>query len=109
MPSATRRGLRLAGPCSARPARSRLSPGAATRPRVSSPQGRLEIKLQLQQVLQIYLSSIVDNVPGGEVCQGANGSGRRVRMRPQTRQNAGLVTPCTLGLYHRGGHRGLTR
>lgn len=35
---------------------------SAMRQFASSPQGRLEIKLQLQQVLQIYLSSIVDNV-----------------------------------------------
>lgn len=42
----------------------------------SSPQGGLEVELQLQQILQTDLSNIIDNVPGGEACQGTNGSTR---------------------------------
>lgn len=30
------------------------------------PQGCLKVEFQFQQILQIYLSNIVDNVPGGK-------------------------------------------
>lgn len=76
------------------------SPGCDSAAPPSSPQGRLEIEFQLQQVLQIYLSNVVDDVPGGEACQGANGFMTGCACCPQEGRMLGAArTPETAGMH----------
>lgn len=75
-----------------------LGCGSAAPP--SSPQGRLEVELQLQQVLQIYLSNVVDDVPGGEACQGTNGFMTGCACCPQEGRMLGAAhTPETARIH----------
>ena len=79
------------GFCLASQCKASQSPACAPH---SSPQGCLKVELQLQQVLQVDLSNVVDNVPGGEVCQGTNASTKEGV--PAARKPAYGHTPQTL-------------